>query len=53
MAEPTTDSTSGCGCCQEEPKTVDDRVQELLVRRQRLERNLHDLDRRELAGAAR
>lgn len=58
MADLQTDgaseTTADCGCCQAEPTTADVRVQELLARRQRVERSLSELARAgELAGAAR
>ena len=37
------ESTPGCGCCIPPPDTADQRVAELLARRERLERKLQRL----------
>lgn len=43
MEEASSSDVNGCGCCTADPKSVDDRVRELLERRQTLERRLSEL----------
>ena len=52
MAEATT-TDAGCGCCQPEPKTTQDIINELRARRDELDARLRRLEmgRREMVGA--
>jgi hypothetical protein len=43
MAQPASSNTGSCGCCTDDPKSVDDVVRELVTRRDILDRRLSEL----------